>query len=240
MEDTISTGKNDLGIPMRELEKISGFNRTTINFYIKEGLLPTPKKSAKNMSYYDGRFVRRLKEIKILKDDGHFSLKDIKKFFDEQNADQSAMQMRYVKCLNSMLHYGKEDNPVTMEQLKKETGISESALKLLIDMKLITASGNDKNTFPAYTMTICSLAQYFISLGIPIKIANSVVEKLNEIVNIECEAFSTYIYAYMREKNYSLNDKMCVIEDSFQTINSLLPILHMQIFKSRIKKPETY
>jgi DNA-binding transcriptional MerR regulator len=53
-------------IPMRELEKLTNFTRATINFYIREGLLPFPQKSARNMAYYDDEFVQKLEKIRLL------------------------------------------------------------------------------------------------------------------------------------------------------------------------------
>lgn len=225
------------GIPMRELEKISGFARTTINFYIKEGLLPLPRKSAKNMSYYDERFVARLREIHILKDEGHFSLHEIKDLFAEQNAEENTLNLRFMKCLNSLLPYSKKEHSVTREEIFKETDISGEDFDSLEEHGFVTPA--DGGLFPEYALTVCRLMQFFISFGVPLKLANRVVEKLGEIVDIENEAFSTYIWAHMRGKNLSFDEKLGVVKESFETVNALLPILHLQVFRFRPKPGES-
>lgn len=59
--------------PLRisDLERISGIGRSTIHYYLREGLLPPPKKTGKTMAYYDVGHVRQLKEIKKLQDEGY-------------------------------------------------------------------------------------------------------------------------------------------------------------------------
>lgn len=53
-----------------QLEKLSGVNRRTIHFYLKEGLLPPPMKTGKTMSYYDETHLKRLKAIALAKEEG--------------------------------------------------------------------------------------------------------------------------------------------------------------------------
>ena len=53
-----------------QLEKLSGVNRRTIHFYLKEGLLPPPMKTGKTMSYYDETHLKRLKAIAESKEEG--------------------------------------------------------------------------------------------------------------------------------------------------------------------------
>lgn len=48
-------------IRIGELEKISGLPRSTIHFYIREGILHRSIKTARTMAYYDERHVERLK-----------------------------------------------------------------------------------------------------------------------------------------------------------------------------------
>jgi AcrR family transcriptional regulator len=51
-------------IKISELEEISNTPRTTIHYYIREGILHRPDKTGRTMAYYDGSHLRRLKLIK--------------------------------------------------------------------------------------------------------------------------------------------------------------------------------
>jgi DNA-binding transcriptional MerR regulator len=53
-----------------ELEKVSGVPRTTIHYYLRQGLLPLPQKTAASRSLYTEEHAEILKRIGELKEDG--------------------------------------------------------------------------------------------------------------------------------------------------------------------------
>ncbi|MBT9173049.1 MAG: HTH-type transcriptional repressor Bm3R1 [Syntrophomonadaceae bacterium] len=59
--------KSGRGMTISELEQKSGFQRSTIHYYIQAGLLPQPYKSGQTMAYYDKNHLRRLEEIQRIK-----------------------------------------------------------------------------------------------------------------------------------------------------------------------------
>jgi AcrR family transcriptional regulator len=54
-------------VRIRELEEKSGVPRTTIHFYLRQGVLHPPRKTGRTMAYYDESHLQRLKEISQLK-----------------------------------------------------------------------------------------------------------------------------------------------------------------------------
>jgi AcrR family transcriptional regulator len=52
---------------IKELAKKSGVPRTTIHFYLRQGLLHPPVKTGRTMAYYDESHLNRLREIQSLK-----------------------------------------------------------------------------------------------------------------------------------------------------------------------------
>jgi len=52
---------------MKELVKATGFPRTTIHHYLREGLLPAPHKTARNSAEYGAAHVARLRLIAALR-----------------------------------------------------------------------------------------------------------------------------------------------------------------------------
>jgi AcrR family transcriptional regulator/predicted DNA-binding transcriptional regulator AlpA len=61
----------DRPLRISDLEKISGVGRSTIHYYMREGLLSPPRKTGKTMAYYDAGHVRELEEIKRLQEEGY-------------------------------------------------------------------------------------------------------------------------------------------------------------------------
>ena len=70
-------------LKMRELAEASGVSSGTIKHYLREGLLPEPVKTSRNMAYYPPEFVERIKLIKQLQEERFMPLKVIKGMLDE-------------------------------------------------------------------------------------------------------------------------------------------------------------
>ena len=56
-------------LKMKELAEASGVSAGTIKHYLREGLLPDPVKTSRNMAYYPPEFVERIRLIKQLQED---------------------------------------------------------------------------------------------------------------------------------------------------------------------------
>lgn len=61
----------DRPIRISELERLSGVNRSSIHYYVREGLLSPPVKTGKTMAYYRPGHVRELERIKELQAEGY-------------------------------------------------------------------------------------------------------------------------------------------------------------------------
>ncbi len=68
---------------MRELAEASGVSAGTIKHYLREGLLPEPVKTSRNMAWYPPEFVERIKLIKQLQEERFMPLRAIKSVLDE-------------------------------------------------------------------------------------------------------------------------------------------------------------
>ena len=67
---------------MRELAEASGVSAGTIKHYLREGLLPEPVRTSRNMAYYPPEFVDRIRLIKQLQEERFMPLKAIKRVLD--------------------------------------------------------------------------------------------------------------------------------------------------------------
>jgi DNA-binding transcriptional MerR regulator len=80
---------------MRELAEASGVPAPTIKHYLREGLLPEPVKTSRNMAYYPPEFVDRIKLIKRLQEERFLPLKAIKDVLDARERSRtSAAEVR--------------------------------------------------------------------------------------------------------------------------------------------------
>jgi len=89
------TQQNDGLLRMRELAEASGVPVPTIKHYLREGLLPEPVKTSRNMAYYPPEFVDRIKLIKRLQEERYLPLKAIKDVLDTaERSRTSAAEVR--------------------------------------------------------------------------------------------------------------------------------------------------
>ncbi len=88
--------KQDNGLlRMRELAEASGVPAPTIKHYLREGLLPEPVKTSRNMAYYPPEFGDRIKLIKRLQEEKFLPLKAIKDVLEQRERSRtSAAEVR--------------------------------------------------------------------------------------------------------------------------------------------------
>ncbi|HVE67785.1 MAG TPA: MerR family transcriptional regulator [Solirubrobacteraceae bacterium] len=65
-------------LKMSELAEASGVSTGTIKHYLREGLLPEPVKTSRNMAYYPPEFVDRIRRIKHLQEERFLPLRRIR------------------------------------------------------------------------------------------------------------------------------------------------------------------
>jgi DNA-binding transcriptional MerR regulator len=92
---TTDTQQSQGLLRMRELAEASGVPAPTIKHYLREGLLPEPVKTSRNMAYYPPEFVDRIKLIKRLQEERYLPLKAIKDVLDTRERSRtSAAEVR--------------------------------------------------------------------------------------------------------------------------------------------------
>ncbi|MBI3072968.1 MAG: MerR family transcriptional regulator [Deltaproteobacteria bacterium] len=84
---------------MSHLSRQTGVSPATINFYIREGLLPVPTlKTSRNMAYYDESFLTRIRLIRRLQETKRLSLRVIKSLLaNAAPADRGTRSARRVR-----------------------------------------------------------------------------------------------------------------------------------------------
>ena len=73
-------------LKMKDLERATGVGRETIRFYIREGLLPEPARPGRNVAWYDGAFIERIRLIKELQKKRFLPLHAIKAILGDGHA----------------------------------------------------------------------------------------------------------------------------------------------------------
>ncbi len=107
-----------------ELVKCSGVPKTTIRYYINNGLLPDPVKTSQTMAYYDERHVKRLNDIRSMMEKEKLPLAALKRKFDAQEARFASRETEASGQIS-------DGELITTEhKQKKKQGILNAAVKV--------------------------------------------------------------------------------------------------------------
>jgi DNA-binding transcriptional MerR regulator len=121
---------------MGELAEASGVPAPTIKHYLREGLLPEPVKTSRNMAYYPPEFVDRIKLIKRLQEERFMPLKAIKAVLDEDPERACAMLELEDRILDRAL-VG-ERARTSAAEVRKRYGVPKEVLDRLAELEILT------------------------------------------------------------------------------------------------------
>jgi DNA-binding transcriptional MerR regulator len=85
------TAENGL-LKISELAGRSGVPAATVRHYLREGLLPEPVKTSRNMAYYPSEFVDRIRLIKQLQEERFMPLRVIRDLLDREDAEPERLR----------------------------------------------------------------------------------------------------------------------------------------------------
>ncbi|HEX7279212.1 MAG TPA: MerR family transcriptional regulator [Solirubrobacterales bacterium] len=141
---------------MRELAEASGVPAPTIKHYLREGLLPEPVKTSRNMAYYPPEFVDRIKLIKRLQEERYLPLKAIKNVLDEDPDRARAMLELGDQILDRAL--AGERSRTSAAEVRKRYGVPKEVLDRLAGLEVLTP--NSRGYSPSDVTIIEAISRF--------------------------------------------------------------------------------
>ncbi len=138
---------NSEGIKIGELVKRTGVTRATVHHYVREGLLPEPVKTSRNMALYDPSCVDRVLLIKGLQAHTRRPLADVKAVLagaeDHEGIQRlrDQLELEAARAEASPLNPDASRDAITLRQLSERTGFDAKALRSFEDIGVISAHG---------------------------------------------------------------------------------------------------
>ena len=125
-------------LKMSELAEASGVSAGTIKHYLREGLLPDPVKTSRNMAYYPPEFVERIKLIKQLQEERFMPLKAIRRVLEDDPDRARALVEVEDKILERAQR--SETSRMSRAEVERRYGIPREALDRLEEIGVLTPS----------------------------------------------------------------------------------------------------
>jgi DNA-binding transcriptional MerR regulator len=124
-------------LKMSELADRSGVSAGTIKHYLREGLLPEPIRTSRNMAYYPPEFVERIQLIKRLQEERFMPLRLIKGVLDEDPERARAIVELEDRILERAAA-AQERGRVSRAEIRRRYSIPENVLGRLEELDVLT------------------------------------------------------------------------------------------------------
>src|SRR5687767_5007685 len=128
----------------RELLKISELAGAadvpvaTVRHYLREGLLPEPVKTSRNMAYYPPEFAERIRLIKQLQEQRFMPLKVIRELLESANGDLDRLRA-FAESGDQLLNRALgPDERTSEEEVLRRFELPERALRRLTEVGVLS------------------------------------------------------------------------------------------------------
>jgi len=208
---TPDTQQNDGLLRMRELAEASGVPAPTIKHYLREGLLPEPVKTSRNMAYYPPEFVDRIKLIKRLQEERFLPLKAIKDVLD-----------------------ARERSRTSAAEVRKRYGVPKEVLDRLAELEVLTP--NSRGYSPS-DVTIIEAISRFRAGGYDEQIGFTVYDTLRykaaleELVRQEVDVVMERLAGEV-----STDRVVAMLEAGAEPLKDLIGALHTKLMVAELER----
>jgi DNA-binding transcriptional MerR regulator len=128
-----------MALKMKDLVAQTGESKSTILYYLKEGLLPEPQKPKPNVHLYDESCVARIRLIKYLQEHFSYSIAQIKHIFEHNRFDFDASFESIVRAVELLA--GDEGRLYDKETFLELAEIDEATLRRYEEAGYILSRG---------------------------------------------------------------------------------------------------
>jgi len=196
---------------MRELAEASGVPAPTIKHYLREGLLPEPVKTSRNMAYYPPEFVDRIRLIKRLQEERYLPLKAIKDVLDNM-----------------------ERSRTSAAEVRKRYGVPKEVLDRLAELEVLTP--NSRGYSPS-DVTIIEAISRFRAGGYDEQIGFTVYDTLRYKVALE-ELARQEVDVVMERLAGEVPPERVVemLEAGAQPLKDLIGALHTKLMVAELER----
>jgi DNA-binding transcriptional MerR regulator len=168
---------------MKELIAHTGESKSTILYYVKEGLLPEPSKPKHNVHLYDESCVQIVKFVKYLQHNFSYSIAQIKTIIENNNFDFDSSFEMIIDSL-SLISGGKSNERYSEEMFLKLTNTDKQTLLEYLNKGYLFESESGYGKKEVEIVEILKRAE---SLGLDFTLLNTYVESAKNLAIQENE-----------------------------------------------------
>jgi DNA-binding transcriptional MerR regulator len=220
---------------MGELAEASGVSAATIKHYLREGLLPEPVKTSRNMSYYPAGFVERIRLIKQLQEERYMPLKVIRDLLDEDPERARALIELGDRLLESAL--ARERERISAAEVRHRFDVPAEVLDRLAELEVLTP---DQAGYSPSDVRIVGAISRFRAGGYDERIGFTVYDTLRykralaELVKEEVDLLMDRLAGEMEPERV-----IELLESGTEPLNDLMAALHTKTLLAELERRRT-
>jgi DNA-binding transcriptional MerR regulator len=219
-------------LKMRELAEASGVSAGTIKHYLREGLLPEPVKTSRNMAYYPPEFVERIRLIKQLQEERFMPLKVIKRMIDRDPERARAMVELEDRVLERALEG--EATRVSRAELERRYDVPREVIDRLAELEVLTP--NSRGYSPSDVKIVEAIARfraggYDERLGFTVYDTLRYKRALEELVKEEVEVLVERLAGQME-----VDQALQVIDSGNAPLQDLIGAMHSKLLVAELSR----
>jgi DNA-binding transcriptional MerR regulator len=217
---------------MKQLAEASGVSAATIKHYLREGLLPEPVKTSRNMAYYPPEFVERIRLIKQLQEERFMPLKVIRDLLHEDPERAQALIELGDRILERAL--AGEDERTTAAEVRHRYGVPQDALDRLAQLDVL--SPNEAGYSPTDVRIVEAISRfraggYDERIGFTVYDTLRYKESMAELVKQEVDVLMERLAGEMDPDRATE-----LIEVGTQPLNDLLAAMHTKALVAELER----
>ena len=166
-----------------ELVAKSDTPKSTILYYIKEGLLPQAKKLKSNVHRYNDEHVELIKYIKYMKDEMASTNEQIKLALSQKNNSFSSSYTMLEPLMHTLSGVAVNSKHYTKEEFIVHFDIDKKLLSLLLEENILMPIS--ENDYTQKEASIINLIENFMDMGIEYEIVKEYVKHAKILANLE-------------------------------------------------------
>ena len=216
---------------MGELAEASGVSAATIKHYLREGLLPEPVKTSRNMAYYPAEFVERIRLIKQLQEERYMPLRVIKDLLDE-DPDRARALIELGDRLLERARAG-EQQRVTAAEVRDRYEVPQEVLDRLAEIDVLSPAEDGYS--PADVRIIGAISRfraggYDEQIGFTVYDTLRYKEALEQLVQQEVEMVMTRLAGEVPPERV-----VEMLEAGAQPLKDLIAALHTKLMVAELE-----
>ena len=217
---------------MGELARASGVSAATIKHYLREGLLPEPMKTSRNMAYYPADFVERIRMIKQLQEERYMPLRVIKDLLEEDPDRARALIELGDRLLEHAL--AGESERVSAAEVRRRYDVPKDVLDRLAELEVLTP---DRRGYSPSDVRIIEAISRFRAGGYEERIGFTVYDTLRykesmaDLVKQEVDVLMERLAGEMDP-----DQAMRLIGAGTQPLNDLLAAMHTKALVAELER----